>query len=93
MFRHSTFKSPKPSLVLRLNEGKLVSGRAAAGETSQCESQQASSSRGGTSLRAPDLTAACWMRLIQVRRSSLDEAYNSYMTGGVESLIRYIPRS
>lgn len=32
--------------MLRLDEGELVSGWAAAGETSQCESQQARSSGG-----------------------------------------------
>lgn len=46
MTRRRTFESPEPSLVLRLDEGELVSGRAAAGETSQCESQQALSSGG-----------------------------------------------
>lgn len=41
----------------------------------------------------PDLAAVCWMRLIQVRRSSLEGAYSSYISGGVAALIRYIPRS
>lgn len=40
-----------------------------------------------------DLREVCWIRLIQVLRSSLDEAYSSYISGGVEALIRYIPRS
>lgn len=38
VIRRRTFESPQPSFVLRLDEGELVSGWAAAGETSQCES-------------------------------------------------------